>query len=33
MQIEGDADACPRVIKDILYRAAKRAEVSTYTNN
>ena len=22
-----DADACPRVIKDILYRAADRAEI------
>ena len=29
MQIWVDADACPRVIKDILYRAAKRAEVMT----
>ncbi len=29
MQIWVDADACPRVIKDILYRAAKRAEVIT----
>lgn len=29
MQIWVDADACPRVIKDILFRAAKRAEVMT----
>lgn len=29
MRIWVDADACPRVIKDILYRAAKRAEVLT----
>ena len=29
MQIWVDADACPRVIKDILYRASKRAEVMT----
>lgn len=29
MQLWVDADACPRVIKDILYRAAKRAEVTT----
>ena len=29
MQIWVDADACPRVIKDILYRAAKRGEVMT----
>ena len=27
MQIWVDADACPRVIKDILYRAAQRVEV------
>ncbi|MCZ6829467.1 MAG: YaiI/YqxD family protein [Gammaproteobacteria bacterium] len=27
MQIWVDADACPRVIKDILYRAARRVEV------
>ena len=29
MQIWVDADACPKVIKDILYRAAKRAEIVT----
>ncbi|HSC81281.1 MAG TPA: YaiI/YqxD family protein [Chitinolyticbacter sp.] len=29
MQIWVDADACPRVIKDILYRAAERAQVRT----
>ena len=28
MKIWVDADACPRVIKDILYRAAQRVEVS-----
>ena len=28
MQIWVDADACPRVIKEILYRAAKRVQVS-----
>ena len=28
MRIFVDADACPRVIKDILYRAAIRAEIS-----
>lgn len=29
MKVWVDADACPRVIKDILYRAAQRAEVLT----
>ena len=29
MKIWVDADACPRVIKDILYRAAQRSEVIT----
>ncbi|WP_255988953.1 YaiI/YqxD family protein [Chitinolyticbacter albus] len=29
MQIWVDADACPRVIKDILFRAAERAQVRT----
>ena len=29
MQIWVDADACPRVIKDILYRAANRVEIMT----
>ncbi len=29
MKIWVDADACPRVIKDILYRAAQRTEVMT----
>lgn len=29
MKIWVDADACPAVIKDILYRAAERAEVQT----
>lgn len=29
MRIWVDADACPRVIKDILYRAASRSEVVT----
>ncbi len=29
MQIWVDADACPQVIKDILFRAAERAEVET----
>ncbi len=29
MQIWVDADACPRVIKDILFRAAERAQVMT----
>lgn len=29
MKILVDADACPAVIKDILFRAAKRAEVET----
>lgn len=29
MQIWVDADACPNVIKDILFRAAKRVEVQT----
>lgn len=29
MQIWVDADACPNVIKEILYRAAKRVEVQT----
>jgi uncharacterized protein len=29
MQIWVDADACPRVIKEILYRAAQRTEVLT----
>jgi uncharacterized protein YaiI (UPF0178 family) len=29
MKIWVDADACPRVIKDILYRAAQRSEVMT----
>ncbi|MEH6473921.1 MAG: YaiI/YqxD family protein [Halopseudomonas sp.] len=29
MQIWVDADACPRVIRDILFRAAQRAEVHT----
>jgi hypothetical protein len=28
MQLWVDADACPRAIKEILYRAAERAEVS-----
>lgn len=28
MKIWVDADACPAVIKDILYRAADRAQVS-----
>ncbi|MCP3978408.1 MAG: YaiI/YqxD family protein, partial [bacterium] len=28
MQIWVDADACPRAIKEILYRAAERAQVS-----
>ncbi len=28
MQIWVDADACPKVIKDILYRAAERVQVS-----
>ena len=28
MQIWVDADACPRVIKDILFRAAERLHVS-----
>ena len=30
MQIWVDADACPKVIKEILYRAAQRAQVVTY---
>jgi uncharacterized protein YaiI (UPF0178 family) len=29
MQIWVDADACPRVIKEIIFRAARRAEVKT----
>jgi uncharacterized protein YaiI (UPF0178 family) len=29
MQIWVDADACPNVIKDILFRAAKRVEITT----
>ena len=29
MQIWVDADACPQVIKEILYRAADRAQVLT----
>src|SRR5436309_12390935 len=29
MQIWVDADACPQVIKDILFRAAERAQVLT----
>ena len=29
MQIWVDADACPQVIKDILFRAAERAQVTT----
>ena len=29
MQIWVDADACPQVIKEILFRAAERAQVST----
>lgn len=29
MQIWVDADACPRVIKEIIFRAAKRASVAT----
>lgn len=29
MQIWVDADACPLVIKQILYRAAERAQVQT----
>src|SRR5215468_1806459 len=29
MQIWVDADACPQVIKDILYRAADRAQIVT----
>jgi uncharacterized protein YaiI (UPF0178 family) len=29
MQIWVDADACPLVIKEILYRAAQRAEIAT----
>ncbi|HEX6230851.1 MAG TPA: YaiI/YqxD family protein, partial [Actinomycetota bacterium] len=29
MQIWVDADACPQVIKDILFRAAERAQVPT----
>ena len=29
MKIYVDADACPGVIKDILYRAAERAQVLT----
>ncbi len=29
MQIWVDADACPKVIKEILYRAANRAEIAT----
>ena len=29
MQIWVDADACPKVIKEILFRAAKRVEVKT----
>lgn len=28
MQIWGDADACPGVIKEILFRAAERAQIS-----
>jgi uncharacterized protein YaiI (UPF0178 family) len=28
MQIWVDADACPKVVKDILYRAARRVQVS-----
>src|SRR3954453_559055 len=28
MQIWGEADACPAVIKDILYRAAERTKIS-----
>ena len=28
MQIWDDADACPNVIKEILFRAAERAQVS-----
>ena len=29
MQIWVDADACPRVVKEIIFRAAKRASVAT----
>lgn len=29
MQIWVDADACPRVIKDVLFRAAERAQIQT----
>lgn len=29
MKIWVDADACPKVIKEILYRAAQRAEITT----
>ncbi|HAD08517.1 MAG TPA: YaiI/YqxD family protein, partial [Porticoccaceae bacterium] len=29
MKIWVDADACPKVIKEILYRAAQRAEIIT----
>lgn len=29
MQIWIDADACPAVIKDIVFRAAERLEIST----
>jgi len=29
MRIWVDADACPQVIKDILFRAAERAQVLT----
>ncbi len=29
MKIWVDADACPRVVKEILYRAAKRVEIQT----
>lgn len=29
MQIWVDADACPKVIKEILFRAAKRVEIKT----
>lgn len=30
MQIWVDADACPKVIKEIIYRAAQRTQVVTY---
>lgn len=29
MEIWVDADACPNVIKEILFRAAKRVEIKT----